>query len=166
MIEKDSSACLPECTEQYFCRLFVEIADSFSGTLFVQLIGGVIFMSTSIFQMEMVRLWKIQSFHNHWYNFCANLQALRNPNIYFLTVLNVLVTSVANLYLYCFAGAIISNNCLLFADALFESNWHRMPKTFQKYFIIMIAETQRPIYLEGYGIIRISLEAFTKVSKQ
>lgn len=41
-----------------------------------------------------------------------------------------------------------------------------MPKTFQKYFVIMIAETQRPIYLEGYGIIRISLEAFTKVSKQ
>lgn len=92
-------------------------------------------------------------------------QALKNPNIYFLTVLNVLGTSVANLYLYCFAGAIVSNNCLMFADALFESNWHKMPNKFQKYFVIMIAETQQPIYLEGYGIIRISLETFTKVLK-
>lgn len=28
----------------------------------------------------------------------------------------------------------------------------------------MIAETQRPIYFEGYGLIRLSLETFTKVN--
>lgn len=92
-----------------------------------------------------------------------HFQALKNPNLYIVTIFNVIAISVANLYLYCFGGAIVTNNCVKYADALFESNWFNMPKHFQKYFIIMIAETQKPIYLEGYGLIRLSLESFTKV---
>lgn len=78
-------------------------------------------------------------------------------------MLNCLITSSANLYLYCFAGSIATNNLLIFGDALFESNWIEMPIYYQKYFIIMIAETQQAIYLEGFGLVRLSLEAFTKV---
>lgn len=80
-----------------------------------------------------------------------------------LSILICVGSCVANLYLYCFAGTILTNNCLLFSDALFKSNWHTMPIMFQKYFIIMIAETQIPVYLEGCGIIRLSLESFSKV---
>lgn len=58
---------------------------------------------------------------------------------------------------------VVTNNALKYADILFESDWYKMSNEYQKYFIIMIAETQRPIYLDGYGIIRVSLEAFTRV---
>lgn len=91
------------------------------------------------------------------------LQTLKNPNLYVITVLNCLIISTANLYLYCLAGSVATNNLLSFADALFESNWFQMPNYVQKYFIIMIAESQRPIYLSGLGLIRLNLEAFTKV---
>lgn len=93
----------------------------------------------------------------------VSYQALRSPNIYVVTVLNVFATSAANLYLYCMAGARLTTNCIMFSDALFESNWWKMPNHLQKYFILLIAETQKPLFLEGYGIIRITLEAFTKV---
>lgn len=68
------------------------------------------------------------------------------------------------MYLYCFAGAIFTSNCQMFADILFDSNWFEIPNHLQKYFIVMIAQTQRPMYLEGYGLIRLSMETFGKES--
>lgn len=123
-------------------------------------------MSTSFFQTEMVnRVWtfllKIKLIS---YVFLS--QSLKNPNLYSMTVLNCLVTSSANLYFYCFAGSVTTNNLLLFSDALFESNWFKMPNYLQKYFIIMIAEAQRSHFLDGFGLIRLSLEAFTKVMRR
>lgn len=72
--------------------------------------------------------------------------------------------STSNLYLYCFGGAVVTDSAEKYAKILFESNWYEMPNEFQRYFIIMIAETQRPIYLDGYQLIKLSLEGFMKVS--
>lgn len=77
--------------------------------------------------------------------------------------MNIFGTSVANLYLYCFAGANVTDNCQMFANDLFYSNWLEMPNNLQKYFVIMIAAAQRPVYLEGYGLIRLSMESFGRV---
>lgn len=70
------------------------------------------------------------------------LQALRNPNLLILTSINVLFTSSSNLYLYCFGGMVVTTNALKYADILFELDWYKMSNEHQKYFIIMIAETQ------------------------
>lgn len=94
--------------------------------------------------------------------FCFYEQALRNPNLYIVTIINVIMSSVSNLYLYCFAGAVVTDNCR-FSDDLFYSNWIEMPNSLQKFYIIMIAEAQRSMYLEGYGLIRLSMESFGKV---
>lgn len=58
---------------------------------------------------------------------------------------------------------IVTDNALKYADIIFDSDWHKIPNELQKYYIIMIGETQRPIYLDGYGLIRVSLEAFSRV---
>lgn len=121
-------------------------------------------MSTSFFQTELVKYASITGFFAK--DLCNPIffsQALLNVNVYFITVLNCLITSSANLYLFCFAGCVATDNLIKFADALFESNWFRMPNHLQKYFIIMIAEAQKPFYFEGFGLVRLSLEAFTKV---
>lgn len=94
------------------------------------------------------------------------LKAFKHLNLYIVTVLNVIATSTANLYFYCFGGAVVTDNYGRFADVLFESNWYKMPNHLQKYFILMIADTQRPIYLDGYGLIRLSMEAFAKVNME
>lgn len=92
------------------------------------------------------------------------MQALRHLNFYILTVFNVVFASTSNLYFYSFAGAVVTQSALKYADILYESDWYRMSDRLQKYFIIMIAETQQPIYLDGYGFIRLSLEGFNRVS--
>lgn len=87
-------------------------------------------------------------------------------NVLIITVLNIIAISTANLYLYCFGGSVVTENCGLFADILFESNWYKMPNRLQKYYILMIADTQRPIHLEGHGLVRLSMEAFGRVNME
>lgn len=83
--------------------------------------------------------------------------------MYTIRGLNVLFTSTANLYLICLGGDVVSRNFIMYADCLFETDWYKMANPLQKYFIIMIAETQKPLYFDGYSIININLEAFSKV---
>lgn len=127
----------------FFFSVFSILGETFCGCIFVQLLGGIIFMSTSLFQLE---------------------TALRNPNLYLLTVFNVVFVSSSNLYFYSFGGSVVTENALKYADALFDLDWYTMPNEFQKFFIIMIGETQRPIYLHGYGLIRLSLDGFMRVN--
>lgn len=118
-----------------------------------------------MFQMDLVRFFFV--FVPPWRNLNNILmlfvQAIRNPSVFILTSFNVLFASSSNLYLYCFGGMVVTDNALKYADIIFDSDWRRIPNDLQKYYIIMIGETQRPIYLDGYGIIRVSLEAFSKV---
>lgn len=148
-----------------FCSLFEDISETFSGTLLVELFGGVIFMSTAIFQTEMVTIWSWNIFLLVTsIGFFFQLKALRHLNLFIVTVLNVIAISTANLYLYCFGGSVVTENCGMYADILFESDWYKMPIRLQKYYILMIANTQRPIHLEGHGLVRLSMEAFGRVN--
>lgn len=56
-----------------------------------------------------------------------------------------------------------TESCIEMADLLFESNWQCLPIQMQKYFILMINNVQKPLYYNGYGIIILNLETFTKV---
>lgn len=95
----------------------------------------------------------------------SDQQAIKSSNVYAVTAFNCCVIGAANLYLCCFAGAVLTDNTKMFADVLFDTRWWELPNQFQKYYIIMIALTQKPNYLEGYGIIRLTLEAFSKVTQ-
>ena len=51
------------------------------------------------------------------------------------------------------------------ANCLYESNWQRLPIELQKYFIIMIANTQKQINYRGFGTAVLELETFSCVLK-
>lgn len=76
----------------------------------------------------------------------------------------MILTSTSNLYFYSYAGAVITQNSLKYGDISYEGKWYKMSIPLQKHFIIMIAETQRPAFLDGYGFIRLNLEGYMKVS--
>lgn len=50
------------------------------------------------------------------------------------------------------------------SDALYESNWPEIPVRLQKYFIIMVGNTQKPVFYDGFGVAVLNLETFTNVS--
>lgn len=50
------------------------------------------------------------------------------------------------------------------ADNVFEMNWQDLPIELQKYFILMIANMQKPLYYYGGGIVILDLNTFINVS--
>lgn len=49
-------------------------------------------------------------------------------------------------------------------DGLINCNWYIMHVDLQKYFILMIANAQRPMYYHVFKIIVLNLETFLDVS--
>lgn len=50
------------------------------------------------------------------------------------------------------------------SDSLYECNWHELPIEMQKPLILMIQNTQKPIYFSGFEVILLKLETFCEVS--
>lgn len=67
------------------------------------------------------------------------------------------------LFVYCFLGKLASENYFKMSDCLYDFDWKRLPVNLQKYFILMIQNTQKPIYYHGFGVCILNLEMFTKV---
>lgn len=75
------------------------------------------------------------------------------------------LTSAANLFVYCYYGKIASDSYVKMADYMFESNWQPLSVDLQKYFILLIGNTQRPLYYHGFSVAVLNLETFCTVRK-
>lgn len=73
------------------------------------------------------------------------------------------IVVAANPFLYCFFGKITTDRYAKMADHLFEINWYKLPIKLQKYLILMIANMQRPLYFDGFGICKLDLGMFQTV---
>lgn len=49
------------------------------------------------------------------------------------------------------------------AQCLFDSNWTGMSIELRKNLIVMIQNSQQPLYYHGFGIFILNLETYTKV---
>lgn len=72
--------------------------------------------------------------------------------------------SASNLFLYCYYGKLTTNSFVEMSHGLYESNWVELPVNLQKYYILMLANIQIPLYYHGFGVAVLNLETFTKVS--
>lgn len=72
--------------------------------------------------------------------------------------------SISNLFAYCYFGKLATESFEKMTECLYEYNWLDLPIELQKYFIIMIGNTQKPIYYHGFGFAILNLETFTQVS--
>lgn len=67
------------------------------------------------------------------------------------------------LFLYFYFGQLTTSNFDELSGYMFGSNWKNLPVNLQKYLILMIENTSEPIRYDGFGIIILNLETFTKV---
>lgn len=70
---------------------------------------------------------------------------------------------LTNLFFYCYFGKYASENFSKISDCLYETDWQRLPVKLQKYFIIMITNTQKLVFYHGFGMVYLNLETFCKV---
>lgn len=71
------------------------------------------------------------------------------------------LVGVANLF--CYYGKLATQSFEGMSDTLFESNWPELSVKLQRYFILMVANTQKPVYYHGFGVAVLNLETFTNV---
>lgn len=71
---------------------------------------------------------------------------------------------LSNLFLYCFYGQLAHENYLNLSECFYQANWLLLPGDLQKYFILMTASAQRPLFYHGFGLARLDLNTFLYVS--
>lgn len=145
---------------QFFTHFsfFWETSDVYSLILLTQLLCIVLHMTCSVFQMDMV--WQYLAFLNRnlsWIlyfvstvNLTPKKQAIKNPDLNFYMILMSLLVSGANMYFYCYYGNRSTSDYERIANCLFESNWNEQPVELQKFFKMMIANAQRPMFYHGW----------------
>lgn len=95
--------------------------------------------------------------------FFFNCQELKHIDFNIGIILMAVIGSISNLFLFCFFGKLATESFAEMADSLFESNWQSLPIHFQKYFIILIGNAQKPLVYHGFGIVALNLETFARV---
>lgn len=75
------------------------------------------------------------------------------------------VTTIAlfNLYLYCYFGDFTTGNFSQFPRYFFQSKWYKLPAHYQKYYILIVANSNIQIAFVGFGVVTLNLETFMKV---
>lgn len=94
----------------------------------------------------------------------VDFQQSRHLDFNICTALQSATATVPNIFLYCFFGQMASRSYEKMADSLYEFDWHKLPVNLQKHVILMIANTQQPLFYDGFGVVVLNLETFTSVS--
>lgn len=77
------------------------------------------------------------------------------------------ISNIGIAYLQCLLGKMITERFARMPNHLFEhTNWYRLPNKLQKYFLLMIANTQKPLFFDGLGMFIVNLETFTTVRRK
>lgn len=67
------------------------------------------------------------------------------------------------LFCFCYFGKLATDSFGQMTNCLFECKWVEFPIDVQKYILLMIMNSQRPMYYHGLGIAVLNLETFSKV---
>lgn len=67
--------------------------------------------------------------------------------------------------LYCYMSELTFSKLGNLDKAIYHSKWYLYPNSLQKDLIIVIGNSQRAKYFTGFGMINLSLNTFSKVSK-
>lgn len=93
-------------------------------------------------------------------------QEMKHPSFGLVSLLISVPIGLSMLFLYCYFGKTATDSLAKMSDCLWHCNWQDLSLKHQKYLIIMIQNTQRPIHYHGFGIAVLNLEIFTTVRKR
>lgn len=71
-----------------------------------------------------------------------------------------------NLFLFCYFGKSATESFQSISNNAFEANWPDIPAHLQRYFILLILNTSKPLQYHGFGVVTLQLETFSQVSAE
>lgn len=84
----------------------------------------------------------------------------------FLSILILILASGLSFgmtYIYCYTGSLVHSALLQRSEYTYEVQWYRFPIKYQKFIPMILSETQREHYFEGFGIVRLEYSTYTMV---
>lgn len=157
---------------------FMKSANVFSSYILIQLTSGIIILSDTIFQMDLVNQHFLFLAQRHYLivyylipnlitidilRFFFDIQQFRHIDFEMCVLLVSTIVVVANLFLYCYYGKLATESFHQIADCLYEANWINFSIDQQKCVTFMLMHAQIPLYYHGFGIAVLNLETFSGV---
>lgn len=90
-------------------------------------------------------------------------QQTRNLNADIIMVISNSSNGLLNIFIYCYFGKSATDSYAKMTDYLMQLEWYEYPNGLQKYLILMIANTQTPVFYHGFNIAVLDLGTFTQV---
>lgn len=79
------------------------------------------------------------------------------------SVISTTSIGMSVLLFYCYFGKLASESYEMMPNCVFDVNWHEQPNELQRYFILMIANMQKPVYYHGFEVAKMDLGTFVNV---
>lgn len=95
--------------------------------------------------------------------FCILVQQVQHTDYTIFTVFYAALVSTLNIYACCYFGEMATQSYVEMSNGLNKCNWYMMNVDLQRYFILMIANAQRPMYYHGFKIFILNSETFLDV---
>lgn len=153
------------------CSLFSDTSDVYSIFLLIQMAGYVIMSALSVVSFDLVNLVCLLLKYAYVLLYCClrsnffyTFQMIRTFDNSLFFMVTAFVIEILTLFIYCIYGQLATESFLNYGDCLYELDWINMPVELQKLLLNMIYNTQRPLCYHVFGITKLSLETFTKVS--
>lgn len=70
---------------------------------------------------------------------------------------------VVTLFIFCYLGEQVTQRFKNVAAAIYQLDWHLLPTDVRKYMPIILAASQKEIYIRGFGSFHCRLWVFKKV---
>lgn len=125
---------------------------------------GIIYMSTTLFDLEMVRFGILKTpLERNSNSLVVSLQAMRRLDLSLLSLIIACTLSISTVFLYCYIGSLTTEQFHCFGDVSYESEWYELPVKQQKFILLIITDARRPLVFHGFNIISLNLWVFTTV---
>lgn len=93
-------------------------------------------------------------------------QKLKDFDADAIMVIGVATTNILWIYLHCYLGKSVTERYDALPDHLFHSRWYSLPIELQMYFILLLVNTQEPLYFHGLGMYILNMGTFSAVSRK
>lgn len=121
-----------------------------------------------IFQMVGIEMIPFRTYLRifHFKNLIFLRQKLKDFDADAIMVIGVATTNILWIYLHCYLGKSVTERYDALPDHLFHSRWYTLPIELQMYFILLLVNTQEPLYFHGLGMYILNMGTFSAVSRK
>lgn len=146
----------------FSCRIFELVSNISSGVTFTSFLSNVAFLAAAMYKIDVV------SIEIYWFDFyilcnfllflLSDPKELNDIGFNFFFALTCINCGVMWTYILSYSATLASFAVAGIGNIVYNCSWYNYPLSVRKYMILLIARSQRQVYLTGFKLFPCSLE--------